>query len=355
MPTESRARPRAGPDAAPVLIEITRGPAVESRHTGAAAVVDGRGKTVACWGDIERAVYPRSAIKPLQTLAVIESGAAEAYALGDAELALASASHAGEPKHVDTVTGWLERMGLGVTNLECGAHAPYAATAAEALLRAGKAPTAAHNNCSGKHSGMLSTARHKGEPVRGYVRFDHPVQQRWIKLVGEICGVELARAPRAIDGCSIPTLAAPIRALALGMARLATQEGLHAERRAAAKRVLAAVAARPDLVSGSGRFATVVMEETGGGILLKGGAEGVYCAALPHLGLGIALKIDDGAARAAEVAIAAILRHLGALDDASWRSLAPLCRPTLKNWNGIEVGTIRAGQGWLDVSSSASL
>jgi L-asparaginase II len=347
MPTEPHAKRRSLLDAAPVLIEITRGPAVESSHRGSAAVVDGRGKTVAAWGDIERAVYPRSAIKPLQTLAVIESGAAEAYGLGDAELALASASHSGEPKHVDSVTGWLERVGLGVTDLECGAHAPYAATAAEALLRAGKTPTAAHNNCSGKHSGMLSTARHKGEPLRGYIRFDHPVQARWIKVVGEICGVELARAPRATDGCSIPTLAVPIRALALGMARLATQEGLHAERGAAAKRVLAAVAARPDMVSGSGRFATVVMEETGGRILLKGGAEGVYCAALPHLGLGIALKIDDGAARAAEVAVAAILRHLGALDDASWQALAQHCRPTLRNWNGIEVGAMRAGPDWL--------
>src|ERR1700688_136237 len=127
MPTEPHARRRTVPDRAPVLIEITRGPAVESRHTGAAAVVDGRGKTVACWGDSERAVYPRSAIKPLQTLAVIESGAAETYGLGDAELALASASHAGEPKHVDTVTGWLERMRLCVIALPCGADAPHGA------------------------------------------------------------------------------------------------------------------------------------------------------------------------------------------------------------------------------------
>ena len=347
MPASPSAQSAVSPGANPVLVELTRGPAVESRHRGAAAVVDGRGKLAAAWGDIGCLVFPRSAIKPLQALALIESGAAEAYKLGDAELALASASHSGEPKHVDAVLGWLARIGLGVADLECGAHAPYSLAANEALWRAGKAPTAAHNNCSGKHSGMLSAARHLGEPTRGYIRFDHPAQQRWIRTVGEMCGVELAQAPRATDGCSIPTLAIPLRAIALGMARLATQEGLAAERRAAAKRVLAAVAARPDMVSGSGRFGTVVMEGSAGRILLKGGAEGVYCAAIPHLGLGVALKIDDGAARAAEVAVAAILRYLGALDDASWTALAPLCRPILRNWNSIEVGEMRAAEGWL--------
>ena len=351
MSPPSDAEESASPEASAVLIDVTRGPALESRHRGAAAVVDGRGKIVAAWGDVERAVFPRSAIKPLQALVVIECGAADAFKLGDVELALASASHSGEPKHVDAVTAWLGRIGLGIADLECGAHAPYAAAAAEALMRAGRKPTPAHNNCSGKHAGMLSAARHKGEPVGGYISFDHPAQARWMKTVGEMCGVELGRAPRATDGCSIPTLAIPLRAIAHGMARLATQQGLDAERSAAAKRVLAAVAKRPDMVSGTGRFATVVMEATQGRILLKGGAEGVYCAALPGLGLGVALKIDDGAARASEVAIAAILRRLGALDDASWRALAPVCRPTLTNWNGIEVGRIRAGPGWLDESA----
>lgn len=333
-------------DANPVLIEIARGALVESRHRGAAAVVDARGKLVAAWGQVDAAAFPRSAIKPLQALAVIESGAADAYALSDAELALACASHSGEPKHVEAVTAWLERIGLGVADLECGAHAPYHGPANEALLRAGKAPTAAHNNCSGKHSGMLSAAHHKGESTKGYIQPGHPVQQRWIRTVGEMCGVDLARAPMATDGCSIPTVAFPLRAMALGMARLASQEGLDPERAAACRRVLRAVMARPDLVAGTGRFGTVVMEATGGRILLKGGAEGVYCGAVPHLGLGLALKIDDGAARAAEAAAAAILRHLGALDDASWRALQGACRPTLRNWNRIEVGEVRAAGNW---------
>jgi len=331
----------------PVLVVATRGPAIESCHRGAAAVVDAAGRLVARWGDIEQAVYPRSAIKPLQALALIETGAADAFGLGDVELALACASHSGEPKHVDAVGAWLGRIGLGIGHLECGAHAPYYAPAGEALLRAGKAPTAAHNNCSGKHSGMLSAAHHRGEPTRGYIKPDHPAQQRWIKLVGEMCGVDLARAPMGTDGCSIPTVAIPIAAMARGMARLADPGKLHAERRAACGRIAAAVAARPDLVAGTGRFGTVVMEACGGRVLLKGGAEGVYCAAVPELGLGIALKIDDGAGRAAEAAAAAILRHIGALDDATWRSLASVAAPRLRNWNGIETGAIAPAQDWL--------
>ena len=334
-------------EANPVLVTVSRGAAIESRHRGAAVVVDGRGKIVHAWGDIEHAVFPRSAIKPLQAIAVIETGAADAYGLGDAELALTCASHSGEPKHADTVKAWLERIGLGVEHLECGAHPPYYAPAHEAMIRAGQKPTAAHNNCSGKHSGMLSASHYEREATKGYIKLDHPAQQRWIKVVSEMCDVDLRRAPVGIDGCSIPTIATPIVAMARGMARLATQSGLHAERAAAAKRVMAAAIARPDLVAGTGRFGTVVMEGTGGRILLKGGAEGVYCGAIPSMGLGIALKIDDGAGRAAEAATAAVLRHIGALNDADWTALAQACRPTLSNWNGFEVGEITAAAGWL--------
>ena len=346
MSNPSRAAVKVPLQPNPLLAVATRGPIVESWHRGTAAVADAQGKVVAAWGDVERAVYPRSAIKPLQALALIESGAADAFGLSEAELALACASHSGEPMHTEAVTAWLARIGLGVDDLECGAHAPSYEPAHEALIRAGREPTPVHNNCSGKHSGMLSAARHKGEPTRGYIQPDHPAQRRWIGTVGEMCGVDLARAPMGIDGCSIPTLAIPIVAMARGMARLADPRRLHAERAAACRRVLAATAARPEMVAGTGRFGTVVMEGTGGRLLVKGGAEGVYCAAVPGMGLGIAVKIDDGAARAAEAALAAILRHLGALDAASWRALAAFCAPTLHNRNGIAVGDVRAADGW---------
>ncbi len=193
---------------------------------------------------------------------------------------------------------------------------------------------------------MLTATLHRREPTRGYIKPDHPAQQRWIRIVGEMCGVDLARAPMGTDGCSIPTIAIPIVAMARGMARFAAPHGLSAERAAACKRIFAAATARPDLVAGTGRFGTLLMEGTGGRILVKGGAEGVYCGAVPELGLGIALKIDDGAGRAAEAAMAAVLRHVGALDDASWAALAASCRPILTNWNGIEVGRIDAAPGW---------
>lgn len=334
-------------EANPVLVTVSRGAAIESRHRGTAVVVDARGRIVHAWGDVEQPVFPRSAIKPLQALVIIETGAADAFGLGEVELALACASHSGEQKHTSAVTGWLERIGLGIDHLECGCHAPYYVPEHEAMIREGRKPTTAHNNCSGKHSGMLSTAHHMREGTKGYIKRDHPVQERWIKTVGEMCAVDLSRAPMGIDGCSIPTLAIPLVAMARGMARLVAPDGLHAERAAACKRVVAAALARPDLVAGTGRFGTVLMEGARGRFLLKGGAEGVYCGAVPGTGLGIALKIDDGTSRAAEAATAAVLRHIGALDEASWAALENTCQPTLTNWNGIDVGEVRAAGDWL--------
>jgi len=336
----------AARDADPVLVEVRRGPIVESRHRGAAAVMDASGQVIAAWGDVEKPVYPRSAIKPLQALALVETGAAERYGLGDAELALACASHSGEPMHVARIAAWLERIGLEVGDLECGVHPPMDAASAAALIRAGAAPTPAHNNCSGKHTGMLTAARHRGERTRGYIMADHPVQQRWMGIVGEMCSADLAHAPIAIDGCSIPTVAIPIAALARGMAKLADPSGLAASRAASCERIRRAIAAYPELVAGTGRFCTAVMTAVKDRILLKGGAEGVYCAAVPALGLGVALKIDDGAGRGAEVAIAAILRHVGALSDADEGALAATLAPTLSNWNGLTVGEVRPAPGW---------
>jgi len=348
-PARSRTgRTRRARDAAdPVLVEVTRGEGTESRHRGAAAVFDSQGRAVASWGDIERPVFPRSAVKPLQVLPLIESGAAEAFGVSDAEIALACASHGGEPEHVAVAAAWLGRLGLGADALECGAHAPTNIDAAEAMIRAGEAPSALHNNCSGKHCGMIATALHLGEPVAGYVRADHPVQRRLRTLLGELGGVDLASAIAAVDGCSIPTIAMPLAALARAMARFADPDGLAPARAGAARRAQAAMAAHSRLVAGSGRFCTIVIEATGGAALVKSGAEGVFCAALPGLRLGFALKIEDGAGRAAEVATAALLRHLGAFDSRQWAAVAAMARPTLRNRNDIAVGEVRPAEGWL--------
>jgi L-asparaginase II len=331
----------------PVLVEVTRGSSVESRHRGAAMVADARGAVVAVWGDPGLLVFPRSAIKPLQALPLIETGAAERFQVTDAEIALACASHGGEPIHVAGVARWLARIGLSPADLECGAHPPTDPDSAAALIHSNTAPSALHNNCSGKHTGMLATARHLGEPTAGYSRPDHPVQQRVKRLLTELGGVDLAAAPHGIDGCGIPVIAMPAVALARAMARLADPNGLSDERRAAAVRVLAAMAAHPYLVGGRGRFDTEILEAARGTVAAKGGAEGVQVAILPKLGLGIAVKIEDGNGRAAPVALAAILKHLDAVPKAALATLdAWLAKPVV-NAAGRVVGAIRPARDWL--------
>ncbi|WP_193186387.1 asparaginase [Nisaea sediminum] len=328
-------------DAAPLLIEVTRGDMVESVHRGIVSVVDASGKDVLRLGDVERPTYPRSAIKPLQTLPVIESGAADAFNLSEAEIALCCASHAGEPIHTDKVVPWLARLGLSVDDLECGPQLPYSEKAAHALIRAGTEPTRAHNNCSGKHSGMLTTAVHLGEPTKGYTAADHPVQTRLIELIGEMGGMDLSRTARGVDGCGIPVFGAPLRGIAYAMARFAAPDGLSPERAAACRRVAKACAANPLMLSGTGQFNSVVLAETGESCILKGGAEGYYTAAIPEKGLGVAIKIDDGAGRASHAAVLAVLVRLGVIDEAQKARIEAACSQEVRNWAGTLVGFIR--------------
>ncbi|HYD32108.1 MAG TPA: asparaginase [Azospirillaceae bacterium] len=336
----------ASPDS-PVLVEVTRGGAVESRHRGHAAIVDADGRVVAHWGGLEEPVFPRSAIKPLQAIPLVETGALDALGLTEAELALACASHNGEARHTRLVGSWLAKIGLSVADLECGAHAPYDEETAAEMIRAGETPTALHNNCSGKHAGMLSTAKHRGEPVRGYVRFDHPVQQRILGTLEQMCGVDLSRAPRGVDGCSIPTIAVPLGSLALAMARIAEPKDLPDARARAVTRIRHAWGAHAPLIGGTTAFDTRVMQAASPGrILVKSGAEGVCCAVLPRLKLGIALKIEDGSARARAVAMAALLRYCKELAGESHETLDPFAVERLTNRAGVEVGQVRPAAGW---------
>ena len=333
-------------NAAPIAVEVTRGALVESRHRASAVVADATGKTVRRWGDIDQAVFPRSAIKPLQALPLIETGAADAYRLGDREIALACASHGAEAFHTETIDAWLARLGLGESDLQCGAHSPSHQPTMESLLREGRSPDQTHNNCSGKHLGFLTTARHLGEPTEGYIRADHPVQRRVIEALGDMSGVDMSRAAVAVDGCGIPTLAIPLAAIATAMARFADPEGLAPGRRAAVKRIAAAMTARPEMVAGSGRFCSALISESKGAILSKTGAEGVYAVALPALGLGVAVKVEDGASRASEVAVAAVLRSLGAIDGALEQRLAEAMVAPIHNRSGLRTGEVRPHDGW---------
>lgn len=333
-------------DANPFLVDVARGAMVESRHRGRFVVVDADGRILASGGDVDAPVFPRSAIKFLQALPLVESGAADAFGLSPAELAISCASHGGETRHVATVAAWLARMGLGEGDLECGAHMPSSAAAAEALLRAGDKPGALHNNCSGKHAGMLATCRHLGDATRGYIQPGHPQQRRVVDAFEAMLGLDLAHVPLGVDGCGLPQFAIPLRALATGIARFGAPDRLPALRATACRRLAAAILAEPFMLAGTGRFCTRAIEACGGRAVIKTGAEGVYVAAIPAQGLGIALKIDDGAARAAEVAMGALLLRHGGLDDEGRARIGQMIAPQIANAAGRAVGGIAPAPGW---------
>jgi L-asparaginase II len=328
----------------PILVETVRGALVESRHRGAVAVVDADGATVLAIGDVARPVFPRSAVKPLQALPLVESGAADRYGFGDEELALACASHGGEPAHVEVASRMLARAGLDAGALECGAHWPMYQPATQALARSDGAPSALHNNCSGKHAGFICAACAMGADHRGYVAAEHVVQREVRAALESLTGIGLGPDVCGIDGCSIPTWAVPLDRLAHAFARFGTGRGLSEMRATSAARIRAACAAQPFYVAGTGRFCTEIMKRFRARVLAKTGAEGVFCGALPEQGIGIALKCDDGATRAAEVAMAAMVARFLPVSDDERAALDRFVRPALRNWNGIEVGGLRPAE-----------
>jgi L-asparaginase II len=325
----------------PVVVEAMRGKRIESAHRGAGAVVDADGRVVMAFGDAERPVYPRSAIKALQALPLVESGAADRLGLSDKEIALSCASHSGSEDHVAAVRVMLAKVGYDERVLECGAHWPLGEDEARALARSGRTPTALHNNCSGKHAGFVCLSCTMEVDPKGYVAPDHAVQREVTASIEAMTGARLSEEMRGVDGCAIPTYAVPLFALARGFARLATGHGLSRERRNAAARIRAAVAAHPLTVAGRGRFDTEVMSLLGARVFSKSGAEGVFCAGLPESGLGLAVKADDGAGRAAQVMIAVLIRRFGGLDDATRARFMRFASPRLLNWNGAKVGLLR--------------
>jgi L-asparaginase II len=337
----------------PILVEVLRGTLVESRHSGAVAVVDAAGSRVFSVGDVERPVYPRSAVKAFQALPLVESGAADRHGLTPEMLALACASHSGEPGHVETAANMLKLAGLDVSALKCGAHWPINQPAAHELARGGGTATPLHNNCSGKHAGFLCTACATGADTLHYTEPSHPVQRLVRNTLEALTGAVIGPDVCAIDGCSVPTWAMPLKNLARGFARFGTGAGLTPDRANAVARLREACAAHPWHVGGTGRFDTEVMERFGARVFVKTGAEGVYCAALPEQGLGIAIKCDDGAGRAAEVAMAAtLLRFAKSITDLV--KIEPFARPVLRNWNGTPIGSIRPAEALTESAGSAT-
>jgi L-asparaginase II len=326
----------------PILAEVTRGNWVENRHRGAFVVVDAGGRVIASAGDIGRQIFPRSAIKSMQALAMVTSGAIDRFKLKDEELALACASHQGESFHVQGVTSFLGHIGLAPSDLECGAHAPTYAPAREQLRASGHEPTSLHNNCSGKHSGMLAVAEALGAPTAHYIDRDHPVQRAVRAAIELVVGEPLSIDRCGTDGCSIPTWAAPLKAFARGFARMATGEGLPSDIADAARRIFDAATSHPHLVAGTGSLDTEVMRAFGGRVFQKGGAEGVQCGAIRNKGWGYALKVDDGNMAASHAMVASLLLAISDPDATQRTVLERFATQTIRNVRGLDVGMMRA-------------
>lgn len=298
------------------MVEAIRGSHQESRHRGVAAIVDSSGHVVRSWGNIYDPVFGRSSLKFIQALPLIESGAADAFNLSPQEIALACASHAGEDIHIKALQIWLGKIGKDERILDCGIPKRFFSEIY------GK-PSVLHNACSGKHLGFLTTALYRKESLDGYFSREHPVQQRVEKVLSALTDIDHLHAPHGIDGCGIPAFTIPLYNIALAMARFADPSRLHYPRQKAIHRILAAVEANPEMIAGSHGFDTKVIQLTHGQVLCKMGAAGVEVGVIPSLGLGIALKIDDGDPKSAELAFLAILRSLGLLDIELYEMLGP--------------------------------
>tara|TARA_R110002020_G_scaffold133617_10_gene298110 strand:+ start:1188 stop:2210 length:1023 start_codon:yes stop_codon:yes gene_type:complete len=332
----------------PVLVEVTRGPRVESRHRGALAIVDAGGRTLLALGAVDAPVFPRSAVKIFQALPLVESGAADAAGLTEAELALACSSHNGEAVHVDGARAILAKAGATEAALECGPQWPALGPDQDILRRTGTPPGAVHNNCSGKHAGFVCAVAHMGHSVEGYVKEDHPVQVLIHEILSEITGASLEADVCGIDGCSIPTWAVPVENLAAAFAKVASGSGVSPERGAALTRLRKACCAHPVEVAGTDRFCTDVMARFGDAAYVKTGAEGVYCAAIPASGLGVAIKIDDGGTRGSEAVMAAVLQALVARTDDDRGFLDRWAKQPVETRRGYVAGTIRASKDLTD-------
>jgi len=330
----------------PILVNNWRGSAIESRHRGAVAVVNAAGRTVLTLGDVQQPVFPRSSIKFLQSLNFVKSGALEHYNLDSRHVAMACASHNGEPDHVNIVNDWLSRLNLDLNDLECGAELPSHRATAFELMGDGKAPTRAHHNCSGKHLGMLSTCCHKELGTKNYRLYQHDVQRRWFEDMERLCSVRATSLPWGYDGCGIPSIAMPLHRLALGMARFADPSNLPAEDQDAVEIIGKAVTEHSYLIAGKERLCTALAQQLAPRVLAKVGADGVYAASIPERGLGVVVKVDDGSMKAVNVVLGAVLHLLGEIDEASHEALQRYIAPTLTNSRGEAIGRMEASSEW---------
>lgn len=330
----------------PLHVSVTRGGAEESSHAVDVALCDADGGVLVGLGDVERMVFPRSAMKPLQAIALSEAWETmdEAKRLTPAEMSLVCASHNGQPEHVEAVCHLLDRFGLSVDLLSCGpqwsSDQPTLLDQARDAGMPNGVPRRVHNNCSGKHAGMVVLAHCHGHDPAGYAGLTHPVQQAILGTLESMVGLDLTAFPHGLDGCGAPALSAPLGNWARGFALFAGGGELPAGRTAACARIRQGIAAAPRMIAGDRRLCTALAKSFGDRITAKTGAEGVYAAAFHDFGLGAMVKARDGNGRAAEAAIAALIHALGYdLPDA----VLALSLRNLTNWAGDKVGDIRVG------------
>jgi len=324
---------------------VRRGGVVESSHLVHAAVVGPDGELMGWVGNPGRVTYLRSAAKPFQALPLVEDGVVASLGLTGAELAVVCASHNGAAEHLREVEHILQRIGVGAGSLACGPHTPMGVEAARGLRARGEEPDRIHNNCSGKHAGMLALARHHGWELKGYHLPDHPVQRRMALEVARWCRVPVAELGVGVDGCGVSCFSLPLSTMALGFAAFARS----ASAGEAPTVLVKAMTAHPALVAGTGRLCTRLMELAGDRVFAKVGAEGVYCGALRDGSAGVALKVEDGARRAADAALLRILQLLGVLTEGEMEELAGFAHPPILNTRGEVVGGLQAAFGleWL--------
>lgn len=324
----------------PVLVNAWRGNAIESQHRGAIAVVDYTGKVIYAAGDIHRHAFPRSSIKFLQAIPLVESGAADFYKLSEERLSFACASHNGENRHVDAAAAWLADINCSDDDLACGPEYPSDTEFRDAMVKAGQSVRHAHHNCSGKHTGLLTTCRYLDDDIAHYHTYEHPAQRRWMSVMDELLGIDTTQLPWGYDGCGIPTIALSLQQMAHAFARFANPVGLTESRAEAMDRIATAVSKHPYMIAGKNSLCTDLISVTGKELLVKTGAEGYYCAIIPSSGLGVAIKIDDGARRGSEVALGGVLSRLGALNAEQQEALSSYLKPDILNSRGETVGRL---------------
>jgi L-asparaginase II len=320
------------------IVEVTRGALVESSHAVHAAVVDSDGQVRACVGDPEMVTYFRSGAKPFQALPLVRDGALDRFGISLEELALCCGSHSGESSHLEIAAGMLRKLGVEPESLACGPHLPIHEQSRRDLAEAGLEPVRLHNNCSGKHAGMLALARVHGWETTGYNRPEHPVQGRILSEVSRWSGLPYEAIALGTDGCGAVTFALTLQQMAFSYATLASAARKGGRE---ASYVVGAMTSYPEMVAGEGRLCTDLMQQTAGRLFAKAGAEGLYCVGVPGAELGVVLKVADGSSRAVAPAILALLRQLDLISEDDLGSLSSHAYPEIHNTCGDVVGQLR--------------